>query len=272
MKGWIDALCYIAIEAGEAIKPFYKQGQDKLNVRKKSDASPVTEADLLSNQIICQGLTALAANVPIISEETQLVDFPIRQHWQRLWLVDPLDGTKGFIAGIPEFSVNIALIENHAPVLAVIYSPMDDALYFASKGGGSYKKVGQAKAMPIRSSSINWQQYTLALGKYHNEDRIRQILGASDKYDFLHLNSSLKFCALAEGEADIYLRFGPTGEWDTAAGQCILAEAGGAVVDFNGSAMHYNARESIINEPFIAVGDCQAIDKTLELIKRSPTS
>lgn len=269
MKQWLDAVCHIAKEAGQAILPYFNQDKHVLKTRHKADKSPVTDADIAAHDIICSGLHALAPTLPILSEEdANLLDYEQRKQWQRYWLIDPLDGTRGFIAGIPEFSVNIALIECGEPIMGVIYSPTDDLLYAAYDAEGAFRQDGSGCRTSLTTRCLNWQQYTFAVGQYHNEKRLQLYAQEHPNFSLLRLNSSLKFCAIAEGRADIYPRIGPTGEWDTAAGQCILEQAGGLVVDLQANPLQYNARESVINGAFVALGDTDALDQTLLSIQR----
>lgn len=267
----LQKLCDIAEKAGKAIMTFYPgHAKGPLNVTKKPDQSPVTQADLAANQIITAGLKALYPEVPIISEESDPEqDWQQRRQWSRCWLVDPLDGTRGFIEGIAEFSVNIALIEQGLATAAVIYNPISQTVYFAAKGQGAYKKTGQEPAVRL-CTRTKPEVPTIAVGRYHNPKRIAAIMGKRP-YSLLSLNSSLKFCALAEGEADIYPRLGPTSEWDTAAGQCLLEAAGGVVVDLSGRSLQYNARDTLINGAFLALGrrqDDSLISVMRELAKK----
>ncbi len=259
----------IACDAGEAIIPFYKQSHDVLQTSLKSDESPVTLADIAANDVIVAGLNNLQAVWPVLSEEDKAArDYAVRKQWSRYWLIDPLDGTRGFIAGMPEFSVNIALIEQHKPILGVIYDPVRRELYSSLAGLGAHKGLVTNKHQ-LHTKTIDWQQITVATGHFHNPNRLASLLADQVPYKRLALNSSLKFCRLAEGLADVYPRFGPTSEWDTAAGQSILEEAGGVVVDLSGQPMQYNAKSSLENSAFVAIADPSAQQRILSLLKRS---
>ncbi|MDF1655746.1 MAG: 3'(2'),5'-bisphosphate nucleotidase CysQ [Coxiellaceae bacterium] len=272
LQQWLPTIGEIARQAGIAIMDYYQQDKQTLNPQKKSDQSPVTEADIAAHQVIADGLQQLAPEMPILSEEGDLSrSYAIRQQWQRYWLIDPLDGTRGFIAGLPEFSVNIALIENHQPVMGVIYSPVDQELYSGIKGCDAFKQVHGEDQQLIKTRPMSWQEVIIATGHYHNPKRLAALLANQIKYQRLALNSSLKFCKLAEGAADVYPRFGPTSEWDTAAGQCILEAAGGCVVDLSGESMLYNAKASLENSAFVAIADPTAQQRILTLLKRSLT-
>ena len=272
LHDWYPHVCSIAQQAGVAIMDYYQEGDAKLNPQKKSDDSPVTQADIAAHQVIADGLQVLTPHIPILSEEGDLSrSYDIRKQWQRYWLIDPLDGPRGFIAGLPEFSVNIALIENHQPIMGVIYSPVDQELFGGLKGEGAFKQSSGMQKQLIKSRSIDWGGVIVATGHYHNPKRLAGLLADQIKYERLALNSSLKFCKLAEGSADVYPRFGPTSEWDTAAGQCILEAAGGCVVDLSGQSMQYNAKASLENSAFVALADPVIQQRILTLLKRSLT-
>mgnify|MGYP002830808951 CR=1 FL=1 len=249
-------VCNVAIEAGKEILTFYN---NDIEVTHKEDLSPLTKADLASNKIILDSLKKINSNIPILSEES-LVDWSIRKNWKKYWLVDPLDGTKEFIKKNGEFTVNIALIENNTPVLGVIYTPVKFDLYFAQKNYGSYK---------INSSSklLNFQEAIKIF--VANQSSVKRIIGSrshsNQSFDswvnknfpnseIVQAGSSLKFCLIAEGTADIYPRFGPTSEWDIAAGHIIVNEAGGEVRTFDNTDINYNTKEDLINPHFYAIG------------------
>lgn len=260
----------LAKQAGLAIMPFYRQSADQLKATTKSDQSPVTQADIAAHNVIVNGLKQLTPDWPVLSEEDkETASYEERKQWQRYWLIDPLDGTRGFIAGLPGFSVNIALIENNMAIAGVIYGPVEQEMYYAVLGGHAYKQIIDQAAQRIQCRVIDWQQITVATGHFHNPKRLATLLADRIPYKRLALNSSLKFCRLAEGLADVYPRFGPTSEWDTAAGQCILEAAGGCVVDLSGQSMQYNAKSSLENSAFVAISDPSAQRRILDLLKRS---
>ena len=250
-------VCNIAIKAGEEILKYYN---DDIDVTHKDDSSPLTKADLASNKIIMNALQQLDRTIPILSEES-LVEWKERKNWTKYWLVDPLDGTKEFIKQNGEFTVNIALIENNKPILGVIFTPVKFDLYFAQKNYGSYK---------INSSSklINLQEAVKIF--VANQSSIKRIIGSRShsnqtfdswvnqnfpNSEIVQAGSSLKFCLIAEGAADIYPRFGPTSEWDIAAGHIIVNEAGGRVKTFEDTEINYNKKEDLINPQFYAIGN-----------------
>ncbi|HEX7815889.1 3'(2'),5'-bisphosphate nucleotidase CysQ [Dyella sp.] len=243
----------IARTAGDAILVVY--GSD-FEVEHKDDRSPVTAADLAAQEVIVAGLAQLEPRLPVVSEEASTIPWSERQQWSRYWLVDPLDGTREFIKRNGEFTVNIALIDNHETVLGVVLAPVTGELYVARRGegawlqshpGGSWQRIqARALAQPAHVAGSRW----------HGADATRVLQGLlGDTYSTLALGSSLKFCVIARGDADVYLRRGPTSEWDTAAAQCVLEEAGGAVLDLRGEPFSYNRGESLLNPEFIAVGD-----------------
>lgn len=253
----------LSIDAGRTILRIY---EGDFSVQRKSDDSPLTLADINSHRIISEGLSI--SGIPLLSEEGKGIPYEMRKGWEYLWLVDPLDGTKEFINKNGEFTVNIALIHNSRPILGVIYAPAQRLLYYALKGKGAFKVLlhDEENITDIISHSIK-----LPLYEHNNHSSIRIIASRShlstetkqyinklqDKYrdvSYLSAGSSLKFCLIAEGKADIYPRFGPTMEWDTAAGEIIVQEAGGEVFDAEtGKPLKYN-KESLNNLYFIVRG------------------
>lgn len=242
----------IAREAAAQIMAVYAR---TFCVDHKADSSPVTEADLVANAVIVEGLAALTPAWPVLSEEGAPVPFELRQRWQRYWLVDPLDGTREFIKGNGEFTINIALIDSGQPVLGVIHVPVTGDCYFAALGGGAFKQMQGGAAEPIRARHWDGGHITIAGSRSCHSDSFKGLLNNFNERHVLTLGSSLKSCYIAEGRADLYARLGPTGEWDTAAAQCILEEAGGRMTDLGLNPLRYNCRESLINPPFLAFGD-----------------
>jgi 3'(2'), 5'-bisphosphate nucleotidase len=263
MQSQLAALIDIAIAAGDATMPFYNQ-PSYLDVKIKSDHSPQTSADLAADAVLRHSLQALDPNVPILSEEAQIQDYAQRKTWSRYWLLDPLDGTRGFIRGSDEYTVNIALIENNEPVIGIIYQPPARQLFWAARGQGAFTGTFAApQALRVRDfppKPIVLSGLSLGSG---------QVQQFCERHNLTmqQVNSSLKLAYLAAGKADIYLRKGPTCEWDLAAGQCILEEAGGCLVDFNGIKMQYNRKQELLNGPFFALGDITKIDFILQMIK-----
>lgn len=243
----------LAKQAGAAILTHY-HGLTKMVVQHKFDHSPLTEADLSAHRIIEQGLMALTPTIPILSEESSLVEYEQRQQWQQYWLVDPLDGTKEFLAGNDEFTVNIALIEKNEVVLGVVYVPAKGDCYYAYKNSGAFYQKNGAPATRLMPRAIQNPLKVLA-SRRHNPDLLQQFLACFPDHERVRIGSSLKFCLIAAGEADVYPRFGATSEWDTAAAQCILEEAGGHVVDLQKQRLMYNTKASLLNPNFIAYAD-----------------
>ncbi len=316
---WIPKIIDIAERASAAIAQIFER--NTYQIKTKLDKSPVTEADLLSQEIIQEGLFSLDPNIPMISEEIAEVPFETRKQWPRFWLVDPLDGTREFIRGSKEFTINIALIEANEPVLGVVAVPMfrhvywsvkkkhnnyhhnhDDnyerAAYFRDENGVLGQIHSRAKIeFPIRialsQTTLERFEQAVAQGiakevaqdvvqefakkvaqevaqgdskdinidsvdnansaKLKHFYELNDLLKRIQSYELKFIGSALKICLVARGDIDLYPRFGKTGEWDTAAGQCILEAAGGRLVDTSGRALKYNERPTLINPPFYAV-------------------
>jgi 3'(2'), 5'-bisphosphate nucleotidase len=248
----VDQICELAVEAGQAIVQIY---ESTFEVEYKEDHSPLTEADLASHKIIARGLHDLDPEIPVLSEEGKQISFEERTEWKSFWLVDPLDGTKEFIKRNGEFTVNIALIQGHRPVLGVIYVPAQDLLYYATQERGTWKREGQARPVSIRvREASNGEGLVVVQSRSHGSEKLQQYLEKMNVKESMARGSALKFCSVAEGLADIYPRFGPTWEWDTAAGDCIVNAAGGQVVDLNRRPLQYN-KPVIKHDHFIAVSD-----------------
>ena len=250
-------VCNVSIEAGKEILNFYN---NDIEVTHKEDLSPLTKADLASNKIILESLTKLNSNIPILSEES-LVDWSIRKNWKKYWLVDPLDGTKEFIKKNGEFTVNIALIEDNNPILGVVYVPAKSLLYLAEKNKGSFKTNTKDKLenfegiQKILVSSQTNRARVIGSRSHSNATFDNWVKEKFPNAEIVQAGSSLKFCLIAEGEADIYPRFGPTSEWDIAAGHMIVNEAGGKIRTFQNDSIKYNTKENIINPEFYAIGN-----------------
>ena len=252
-ESWQASLIAIARRAGEAILDIY---QTDFAVQTKDDHSPLTAADLAAHRAIARGLAELAPDLPLLSEEGADTDWDTRRHWSRYWLVDPLDGTREFVKRNGEFTVNIALIEDGVPVLGVVYAPVLDYLVYARRGVGCWlHESGSGRDMPLQTRRPGAAPLRVAASRSHLDPRTARVLEAIGEHERLGLGSSLKFCRIAEGCADVYPRFGPTSEWDTAAGQCVLEAAGGAVLGLDGAPLRYNRGASLINPEFIALGD-----------------
>ncbi|MFV0476323.1 MAG: 3'(2'),5'-bisphosphate nucleotidase CysQ [Parahaliea sp.] len=262
LEHYIEPLLRLCTRAGEAIC-FHYHAPGGIQVASKPDDSPLTQADLESHAILRDGLTALADNLPVLSEESSPDHKARRKSWSRYWLVDPLDGTKEFVAGTGEFTINIALIEAHRPVLGLLYLPLKKRAYigipdclarrFDRDGNG-----WQARSISARSWAIGQPVAVLASKRHggrkltHCLDWLRSNLGPIERFNS---GSALKFCDLAEGHGDIYPRFAPCSEWDVAAGQALLEAAGGAVLGTDGLALRYNLRDSLLSPHFLAIAD-----------------
>lgn len=247
-----EAVLDIARRAGAAILEVYARD---FEVEAKADRSPLTEADLAAHGLIRDGLAALALPLPLLSEESAPEELAERRSWQRYWLVDPLDGTREFVKRNGEFTVNIALVENGHAVFGVVYAPVLDALYWAQAGHGSWLRGANGEDVQLSVQQPAPRPLRVAVSRSHLDSKSAAMIQHLQQPLQVPLGSSLKFCRLAEGQVDLYPRFGPTGEWDTAAGQCVLEQAGGAVLDLAGQPLRYNQREGLINSDFIALGD-----------------
>lgn len=241
----------LAREAGVSVMAIYETGN--VDVQIKVDASPLTQADLASHRIIVEGLSRLTPGWPILSEESTKISFEQRSAWQRYWLVDPLDGTKEFINRTGEFTINIALIENGFPILGVVYAPVVERMYFALTGSGAFREA-DGKASQVRVCVYNGGTVRIVASRSHRGERLDAFLTRLGEYEAVSMGSSLKLCLVAEGCADLYPRLGSTMEWDTAAAQCIVEAAGGAVEDINGIRLRYN-KPDLLNPEFVVSGN-----------------
>jgi 3'(2'), 5'-bisphosphate nucleotidase len=254
-----DFLAGVAREAGRAILEVY--GTD-FDVSRKEDKSPLTLADMCSHKIISDSLKARYPDIPILSEEGKEVPFETRRSWDRFWLVDPLDGTKEFVKRNGEFTVNIALVEDHTPVLGIIHIPVTGRLFIGRVGEGCWEISGserrRLKVAPMPDSN---GPVRIVRSRSHPTPGLEELLSLIPSYEVVNRGSSLKFCAVAEGEADFYPRFGPTWEWDTAAGQAIVIAAGGVMLDLSGKPFFYN-RQNLLNGPFIVSSSMEWLRET----------
>ncbi|MEO6302804.1 MAG: 3'(2'),5'-bisphosphate nucleotidase CysQ [Bacteroidia bacterium] len=257
-----------AIKAGQEILKIY---ETDFFVETKSDNTPVTLADKGASDSIINTLTV--TDIPIISEEEDVLDYEIRKKWERVWLIDPLDGTKEFVKRNGEFTVNIALVENKQPVIGVIYSPVFKEIYFATVGFGSFKikqhdvlseinnnkpeMIDNLLKLAVKLPLLDLpKKYTVVASRSHLSKELNQhitkLKNVYGEVDTINVGSSIKQCWVAEGKAHEYLRLGVTMEWDTAAGQCILEQAGGQLIDLETNLpMRYN-KENLKNNYFIA--------------------
>lgn len=243
----------ISRQAGDRILEIY---ETVFSVENKQDNSPLTAADMAAHNIICDQLSILTPSIPILSEESSHISFDERHSWNQYWLVDPLDGTREFVKRNGEFSVNIALIEGRRSIMGVIHIPVTDISYTATMNNGAYKHEQNGKVTQISVRKADTNSITVAGSRSHGNERLKTFIARLNKPEILSIGSSLKFCLVAEGIADIYPRFGPTSEWDTAAAQCIVEESGGIVVDSSFNTLEYNTKESLLNPSFLVIADC----------------
>lgn len=227
----------------------------EFRVGAKDDQSPLTAADLASHDCLVAALDGLHPRYPVVSEEFADEDGEDRAGWETYWLIDPLDGTREFIKRNGEFTVNVALIHQHRPVLGVVYAPALGMMYFAAEGCGAFRQDGDGEPMPIHVTVMAREPLRVVASRSHGSPELELFLSRLGRHERVAVGSSLKFCLVAEGGADIYPRIGLTSEWDTAAAQCVVEEAGGAVVDLDGIPLRYNAKPSILNPFFLVYGD-----------------
>lgn len=241
----------LACEAGDRILEVYATDFD---VQSKVDESPLTQADLAANRCIEAGLRKLTPDIPIISEESGLPDFSERRQWSRYWLVDPLDGTREFVNRNGEFTVNIALIENNQPAFGVVRVPVQEKTYLGCKNYGAELRDRDLAAQKIHVNNTSGQVVRVVGSRSHRGKSLDAFLDTLGDYELIGMGSSLKFCVVAEGGADLYPRFGLTSEWDTAAAQAVVEQAGGSVLRTDGKPLSYNEKEDILNPWFMVIG------------------
>jgi 3'(2'), 5'-bisphosphate nucleotidase len=250
-----EALKPVVDSAGEAIMKVY---DGAIAVQRKDDNSPLTLADLESQRVIIEGLKSITPDIPILSEESAAAPWAERQRWRELWIVDPLDGTREFIKRNGEFTINIALVAEHEPVLGIVSAPAQKLTFWGMAGGGAFTSARGEPAHRIHT--VAPQRPLRVVGsRSHLSPQTADYLARLAPHTVTGVGSSLKFCLLAEGKAELYPRFGPTSEWDTAAGQAVLEAAGGHVTRLDGHRLRYNCRESIINGDFIAFSDASVL-------------
>jgi 3'(2'), 5'-bisphosphate nucleotidase len=248
----LERIVDIAERAGKAIMEIYARD---FNVTEKDDKSPLTEADLAAHRLIVEELGKLEPKLPILSEESADVPYEERSRWLRYWLVDPLDGTREFIKRNGEFTVNIALIESGRPTCGVVHVPVDETSYYGCVDKGAWKKEKDGPAEPIRAARQRRHPLRVAGSRSHAGDSLQRFLDKVGPHEIMSMGSSLKLCLVAEGNADIYPRLGPTSEWDTAAAQAVVEAAGGMVTDLDMQPLRYNRKESLLNPYFLVFGD-----------------
>ena len=247
----IEPLIVLAEKAGERIMEVY---QRDFAVETKTDASPLTEADRAAHEQILLRLRELTPTLPVLSEEGGLPDYEHRRQWPLYWLVDPLDGTKEFVKKNGEFTVNVALIKDDQPVLGIVHAPVLKTTYIGNQGDGAWRIIDGARTA-LRTRTLPNGPLTLVVSRSHRGEGIDRLLERLPPHETRSVGSSLKFCLVAEGQADLYPRFGPTSEWDTAAAQCVVEAAGGRVTQVDLRALTYNAKASLLNPDFLVFGD-----------------
>jgi len=243
----------IVRRAAKAIIDIY--GDDDIAKTLKTDASPLTEADLRSHRILETELGALTPGVPVLSEESTAVDYAERRGWRCFWLIDPLDGTKEFLARNDEFTVNVALIVDHEPALGVVGVPAKGIVYTGVSGAGAARIEGDGAPTAIMTRRPPPSLLRVVGSRSHRGTSLDALLERLGPHELVAVGSALKFCIVAEGAADFYPRLSPTSEWDTAAAHAVLAAAGGAVTTLAGEPLRYNTKAELLNPSFLAYGD-----------------
>jgi 3'(2'), 5'-bisphosphate nucleotidase len=250
MTQTLEKTIQIAQEAGQKILEIYQTAD--FSVDMKADNSPLTQADIASHEYIVEHLAALTPEIPILSEESKGISYAERKTWGQFWLVDPLDGTKEFIKRNGEFTVNIALVEDGKAILGVVHVPAQNLTYYAAKGIGAFK-VAQGQKQAIQARGVSTKQVSVVASRSHagpETEAFLAQLGKDYEVNLASKGSALKICMVAEGEAHLYPRLGPTMEWDTAAAQCVAEQAGAVVTDTQNQALRYN-KENLLNPFFI---------------------
>ena len=250
----LDQLVDISTRAGLAILEWY---DGDMGITRKSDDSPLTRADLASHELIHAELTKLWPEIPVLSEESVDIPWETRKKWRQYWLVDPLDGTKEFINKNGEFTVNIALIRDHLPVMGVVHVPVSNTSYFGASKIGAWRVQGRAAKMMIKARQPAATPAVIVGSRSHANPELANQLKKLGPHELTSMGSSLKFCRIAEGHADFYPRLGPTCECDTAAAQAVVEAAGGKVVTIDGAPLEYNRKEAYLNPYFFVIGDPQ---------------
>lgn len=237
----------IAKLAGDEIMKIYRQD---FEVEYKDDKSPLTQADLKANEVICNSLEKLYPNIPIMSEENKQTDYNERKDWEYYWCIDPIDGTKEFIKKNDEFTVNIALIHNSTPVLGVVYAPAIDKMYIAKKGEGAFLN---GQKLPLNINDNKKDKLYVVASKSHLSQETQEFINNLDTKEIEQVSkgSSLKLCMVATGEADIYPRLAPTMEWDTAAADAIVRESGKMTYQYETNTPVIYNKENLLNPWFV---------------------
>jgi 3'(2'), 5'-bisphosphate nucleotidase len=250
--GLLEPVKAIAVAAGGKIMEIY---ETEFSIEQKEDRSPLTAADLAAHKTIVAGLERLTPDIPILSEESASIPFAERSSWDWYWLIDPLDGTREFIKRNGEFTVNIALIHAGNVALGVVYVPVTRLSYFACHGGGAFKQERERAAQAISVRKLQPGPVIVAGSRSHRGDSLNKFLENLGAHEMISMGSALKSCLVAEGRADIYPRLGLTSEWDTAAAQCVVEEAGGKLTELDLQPLRYNTKDSLLNPHFLVFGD-----------------
>lgn len=257
LKNMLAEIIDISKVAGDAIMQIYDSGD--FSIETKEDDSPLTRADLAAHNIIVNSLQDKFSDIPCLSEESKGITFEERRQWNKLFIIDPLDGTKEFIARNGDFTVNIALVINGKSVLGVIYAPVLKTFYYAAQGLGAFKQELGKEPIAINVRSLNEdngnKHLTIVASRRHGLEQVEKLCQNFKSFDLTSRGSSLKMCLIAEGMADLYPRLALTSEWDTAAAQAIVEQAGGQLVQLDFSEMKYNQKESLLNPFFLVLGD-----------------
>lgn len=256
MTGLLEKVVEVAVAAGREILEIYDHSDFSVEV--KGDGSPLTQADRRAHKLIVARLAKLTPDIPVLSEESPQGVFEARRSWNTMWLVDPLDGTKEFVKRNGEFTVNIALLKDGKPVLGVVHTPVKDINHFAETGNGAYRSEAAQASKRIAVRKLDPEHAVMVASRSHAGPAVEayrdNLAQQVQKLDLASMGSSLKLCLVAEGQADIYPRLGPTSEWDTAAAHCVVEAAGGSVTRIDGTALSYN-KENILNPWFLVGGD-----------------
>ena len=228
----------------------------EFTVEMKEDRSPVTAADLAAHKVIVQDLKRITPDLPVLSEESADIPFTTRSRWESYWLVDPLDGTKEFINKNGDFTVNIALIQDGVPLVGIVHVPVTGMSYYGCVGVGAFRRDKDGQASPIKVRGlIKDKPVKVVASRSHRGELLDGYLAKLGPHETVSRGSSLKFCLVAEGAADVYPRLGPTSEWDTGAGHAVLLAAGGQVIGVDGKPLAYNTKGSLLNPHFIGYAD-----------------
>ena len=251
----IAEIVAVARAAGDVVLDVYHSGS--ITAASKSDSSPLTDADLRAHHLIVSRLAGLQPALPVLSEEASELSYATRAAWSRYWLIDPLDGTREFLSRNGEFTVNIALIDGNRVVSGVVHVPVSGVTYWGSVGQGAWRAQAESEPSRIEVRPGLGASIKVAGSRSHRGDSLDRFLGKIGPHDFVSMGSSLKFCLVAEGQADVYPRLGPTSEWDTAAAQAVVEAAGGAVLTLDGAPLRYNTKAGYLNPHFVAFGSRQ---------------